>query len=162
MPGIENMSVKRKTLSLLLAVVLALSCLLVLLPTPVYAAARTASVTGNWDNTATWGGSAVPTSADDVTINAGVTVTVNVPNAQCLTLTLNEGTNGNATLTFNNGSQLTIGTSLTLGANNKNRTGNIDMTSGGTLQIGTTVTFNYGTWTPGTGTVEYNGAASDR
>jgi hypothetical protein len=41
-------------------------------------APRTASVSGNWSNTATWGGASVPTSADDVTINSGITVTVDV------------------------------------------------------------------------------------
>ncbi len=40
------------------------------------ASTRTASVSGNWSNTATWSGAAVPTSSDDVTINSGVTVTV--------------------------------------------------------------------------------------
>lgn len=39
-------------------------------------AARTASVTGNWNDTATWGGAAVPVSGDTVTINDGITVTI--------------------------------------------------------------------------------------
>jgi hypothetical protein len=39
-------------------------------------AARTASVSGVWSNTATWGGSSVPGEGDTVTINSGVTVTV--------------------------------------------------------------------------------------
>jgi hypothetical protein len=41
-------------------------------------AARTASVSGPWSSTATWGGSAVPTSLDAVTINSGITVTVDI------------------------------------------------------------------------------------
>lgn len=41
-------------------------------------AARTASVSGLWSNTATWGGSAVPISGDSVTINTGITVTFDV------------------------------------------------------------------------------------
>jgi autotransporter-associated beta strand protein len=53
-----------------------------------FSAVRTASVTGNWNATATWGGSAVPTAADNVTINSGVTVTVTA-NATCLSLTNN-------------------------------------------------------------------------
>ncbi len=39
-------------------------------------AAFTASVTGNWSNTATWGGSGPPGAGDTVTINSGITVTV--------------------------------------------------------------------------------------
>jgi hypothetical protein len=39
-------------------------------------ALRTASVTGNWNNTATWGGSSVPVNGDHVVINNGITLTV--------------------------------------------------------------------------------------
>jgi hypothetical protein len=39
-------------------------------------AAFTASVTGNWSNTATWGGSGPPGASDTATINSGITVTV--------------------------------------------------------------------------------------
>ena len=53
-----------------------------LISSDILAATRTASVSGNWNSTATWGGSAVPTSADAVVINGGVNVTVNV-NAVC-------------------------------------------------------------------------------
>jgi hypothetical protein len=120
------MSTKRETLSVLFALVLALGYLLVLMPTPAHAAARTASVTGNWDSTTTWEGSAVPTSVDTVTVNNGITVTVNVANALCSTLTLNQGTNGTATLSFNSGSKLTIGTTLTVGGTT-NKLGSINM-----------------------------------
>jgi hypothetical protein len=41
-------------------------------------ALRTASVTGNWNNTATWGGAAVPGNGDHVVINNGITLTVPV------------------------------------------------------------------------------------
>lgn len=50
-----------------------------------FGALRTASVSGNWDDVATWGGQPVPTSADDIIIAAGVTVTMNV-NGSCLTI----------------------------------------------------------------------------
>lgn len=43
-----------------------------------FGVARTASVTGNWSNTATWGGSSVPGNGDTITINSGITVTVDV------------------------------------------------------------------------------------
>ena len=61
--------------------------LTVLFPSSTLAAARTASVTGAWNNTATWGGSSIPGSSDSVTIGALVTVTV--PSgyaAQCTTI----------------------------------------------------------------------------
>jgi len=41
-----------------------------------FGAARVASVTGNWSSTATWGGSSVPGNGDTVTINSGITLTV--------------------------------------------------------------------------------------
>jgi autotransporter-associated beta strand protein len=72
------------------------------------AAIRTASVTGNWNNTVTWGGDAVPTSADDVTINAGVNVTVNVA-AACGSITIN----GTGTIT---GAATTLTVSGTTGS----------------------------------------------
>jgi len=58
---------------------------------PATGAIRTASVSGNWGSTATWGGSSIPTSADDVTINNGINVTLN-GSAVCKTLkTINTG-----------------------------------------------------------------------
>ena len=49
----------RFVFALMVIMALALAALPV---TPAYAAARTASVSGNWNNTATWGGLSVPTS----------------------------------------------------------------------------------------------------
>ena len=46
-------------------------------PAAALATARTASVSGNWSNTATWGGT-VPVDGDSVTINAGVNVLMDV------------------------------------------------------------------------------------
>jgi len=55
--------------------------------TPALAAARTASVSGNWSNPATWGGSVPPVTGDTITINSGITVTVDVATT-CASLTL--------------------------------------------------------------------------
>ena len=79
---------------------------------PVMAAAKTASVSGNWSNTATWGGSSVPVAGDTVTINSGITVTVDVA-AACASLTFNNATS-NATLTVNSGVTLTVTGAITL------------------------------------------------
>jgi hypothetical protein len=50
--------------------------ILLIASSTLWGAARTASVTGTWANTATWGGAAAPVSGDTVTINDGITVTV--------------------------------------------------------------------------------------
>jgi hypothetical protein len=73
-----------KFIAALMIVMLVLAALPV---APAFAAARTASVSGNWNDTATWGGAAVPTLADDCTIGDGVTVTVTAA-AVCNSLTL--------------------------------------------------------------------------
>ena len=51
-------------------------------------AQRVASVSGNWGDSATWGGLAPPTAAQTATINAGINVTVNVA-ATTSSLTVN-------------------------------------------------------------------------
>ena len=144
---------------------------------------RTASVSGNWNSTTTWGGASVPSVSDAVTINVGVTVTVNVTNATCASMVIGSG-NGVATLTFaatgspvltvagnvdvgNSGNQNRDGTitftsgstlianSLRLGTTG-NQVGRITMTAGGLLRVNGSITVG-GTgsvWTPGTGTLE--------
>ena len=57
----------------------------------VNGATRTASVSGNWNSTTTWGGRNVPTLADDVTINNGISVTVNAAAACNSLTTINAG-----------------------------------------------------------------------
>ncbi|MFA4975501.1 MAG: peptidoglycan-binding domain-containing protein [Candidatus Paceibacterota bacterium] len=62
--------------------------------------ARTASVTGNWADTATWGGNSVPTSSDTVTINAAVVVTINTAGAVASTVTLVDPVNAGNGITI--------------------------------------------------------------
>ena len=62
-----------------------------LLATSSVMAQRTASVSGPWSSTATWGGLSVPTSTDAVTINNNIAVTIDVA-AQCASLTIAQGT----------------------------------------------------------------------
>jgi fibronectin-binding autotransporter adhesin len=80
----------------------------------VQGATRTASVTGNWSSTTTWGGSAVPTSADAVVINSGVTVTVDGA-AVCASVTINaaSATNG---ITISGTNSLTVSGAITMNA----------------------------------------------
>ena len=80
----------------------------------LFGATKTASVTGNWSSTTTWGGQAVPTSADAVVINDNVNVTVDIA-ASCLSLTINDG--GNVTSVLISGTNsLTITNAISIGA----------------------------------------------
>jgi hypothetical protein len=80
--------------------------------TMVNAQTRTASATGNWNNIATWGGASVPTSINDVVINDGVTVTVNVA-ASCASLTINGGGNVSA-VTISGSNSLAVTGAITI------------------------------------------------
>lgn len=55
---------------------LKLLALFLLCSSLAFGVARTASVTGDWSSTSTWGGSSVPGDGDTCTINTAVTVTV--------------------------------------------------------------------------------------
>lgn len=90
---------------------------------------RTATVSGNWNSTATWGGQSVPTSANAVVINPGVNVIVNV-NAACATLNILNNNWQNNSLTINSGITLTVG----------NGTGNIEIGSGVNVSNGENLT----------------------
>jgi hypothetical protein len=101
-------------------------------------AQRTASVSGNWNSTATWGGQSVPTSGT-VTINAGITVTVTA--AAAATNVTNNGT------LFMNGGSLTIANGGSYTANSGSSTAfnatNV-ITGGGGGNNGVLVTINAG------------------
>ena len=117
---------------------------------------RTATTSGNWNSTTTWGGQSVPTASDDVIINNGVTVTVNVNNAVAASLRLGSG-NGIGALAFNANSVLTVSGTVTLGnSGNNNRRGSIVMTNGGTLVCQGLALGNAGanTFTQGAGTIQ--------
>lgn len=91
----------------LLHIALSTAFILMLSMQVSYAATRTASSSGNWNSTATWGGASVPTSADAVFINSGITVTVNIANAQCASLTFNAAIT-NSALVFSGTNSLSI------------------------------------------------------
>lgn len=82
--------------------------------TDLSAALRTASTSGNWNSTTTWGGQSVPTSADDVVIEGNVTLTVNVA-AACNSLTfVPDASLNNGYLVVNSGITLNISNQLEL------------------------------------------------
>ncbi len=85
-----------KIIAALMIVMLALAVLPV---KTAHAAARVASVTGSWNNTATWGGLSVPVAVDDVTINSNVIVTIpSGYSAQCATINFTNGAAGAAAI----------------------------------------------------------------
>lgn len=130
----------RKITLLVCPFILLLFSLLLISPS-AFAATITASATGIWSSTATWGGSAVPTTSDDVVINSGVTVTVDV-NASCNSLTLAAGTNN--TVSVNSGMTLTVTNAIT--ANNSGSSNTTAALTGsgsitcGSITVGGTVT----------------------
>jgi hypothetical protein len=82
-----------------------------------YAATRTASVSGNWNATATWGGQSVPVVGDDVIINNGRTVTVTAP-AACTSITFPSGNATTTTINLNPGISLTVSLTITIPRSN--------------------------------------------
>ncbi len=83
---------------------------------PARAATRTASVSGSWNSTTTWGGSQPPGSSDSVTINSGVTVTVpGGYSASSSSISFTTGTSGPASITLaDSTSSLTVGGAVTI------------------------------------------------
>lgn len=132
------------------------------------AADRYSVASGNWSSTSTWSttsggasGASVPVTGDNVYIEGGWTVTVDVANAGCQALLIEATSNYNTTssIKFNSGSVLTVAGNVNLGLNGQ-RKGSIDMASGGLFRIGGTLTVaQLGTWIPGSGTIEYYGGS---
>lgn len=94
----------------------------------VFPATRTASVSGNWSNTATWGGLSVPGSGDNVVINSNKTVTVD-GNYTCATLNFTTGTAGAAELNINSPNSLVVTGAVTIqrqGSGGKSNTINVN------------------------------------
>ena len=147
-----------------------------------FAFTRTASVTGNWSNTATWGGNPVPAASDAVIINSNVTVTLDVNTNNILSLTINTqaatGTNGLVvgTYTLNTGTIVMTGSgtsgrfsTISISTGTVNATGNISFSGtaaqarlifsgAGTLNVGGS--FAIGIFTASTGTVNFNANAA--
>lgn len=122
-----------------------------------FGAARIASSSGNWNSSSTWGGNSSPTSSDDVTINAGISVTIPNSTAACKSLKLNNGSSGTATIIFNKNSKLVVSNLVTLSGNSAGKNGTLDMTNTSTLECNGFVlgsgTVNF---IPGAGTIQLN------
>lgn len=147
----------------------------------IYAATKTASVTGSWNNTATWGGAAVPVSTDNIVINSFVNVDITT-NVSITNITIN----ANGALQCGNSSTVTVlgtisgagsyygGTTSTVNFNPNSGSitipstwsfANISIASGKTVTAppGTLTLYkdftNNGTFIHNGGTVNYNSTA---
>lgn len=123
---------------------------------------RTASVSGNWNNTTTWGGQSVPTAVNDVVINNGINVTINIANAECQSLTINGG--GSNTYVTVGANSLTVGGAITINAATSNNVNKYITVSSGTLNCASITMAATGTNTrdcyisiTGTGSVNVSG-----
>ena len=106
--------------------------LLVFISNLTFGQTRTATNSGNWNSTTTWGGQSVPTSLNDVIINSGVTVTVTA-NAACNSLILENPRNSGITeLIINQGIALNVGSasgSISIGSGASMSNGSISNTN---------------------------------
>jgi uncharacterized repeat protein (TIGR02543 family) len=105
------------------------------------AAARSASVSGNWSSTTTWGGSPVPVAGDTCTINNGIAVTVDIA-AVCTSLKFPTA-NKASSLTISGTNSLTLSGALTLtrpssGGGTTNVNVNTGTLSAGSVTLGGT------------------------
>ena len=102
-----------------------------------FAATVTSVATGNWNTGTTWDSGTPPTSADDVVIAAGHTVTFDAGSAAVLSLSVN------ATGTFDmNGGTLTLTNGVTINGNIDDNAGGSVITLGGNFTINSGATFN--------------------
>ncbi len=123
-----------------------------------FAATRTTSQSGSWSSSSTWGNNTPPTSGDVVIINGDFIVTLDIPNAACLSIQIGGSAlgQGTGTLVFTSGSQVIVSGAVSIGPVNNNGTaGSVDMSAGGTLTCEAIVDGRLGTWTAGTGTIEF-------
>ena len=127
------------------------------------AATCTSSASGNWNDGTKWTGlgtctTSGPVAGDAAIVTGGFNMTINAAGLGAASIALGQlGAGNNGTLTFNSGSSLTVSGVVTMG--NGTRTGNIDMTAGGTLTLAS-FTYNAGTFTPGAGTVVLTGTST--
>ncbi|MBN1597154.1 MAG: T9SS type A sorting domain-containing protein [Bacteroidales bacterium] len=134
------------------------------LSSELYADTRTASNNGNWNNTATWGGEAQPTADDDVIINSGISVTVNVASAECATLTF-ASNSSTSVLTINGTNSLTVSGLIYMPQpTSSNRHCNVWVNSGtltcGSVQMTTTSTTRRNVFYITTGTMTITGSVT--
>ncbi|WP_343704958.1 GEVED domain-containing protein [Flavobacterium sp.] len=129
----------------------------------VNAVTKTATTSGNWSSNATWGGATPPAAGDDVVINSGVTVTVNVNTQNINSLVINSASSDNG-ITINSGSTLNVSGLITINAPSGNVSASIAVGSGtlnaGNINIGGGTGSRVGQVTVTTGTINVTGNIS--
>ena len=122
----------------------------------------------NWSNSANWSPTGIPGSGDDVIINNGNIAIVDISTAICKSVQIGVSKTNIGSLTFSSSipaNQLTVIGNFTVGDNNNGanaKTGSLDMTNGGILIVGGSLTapnLAVNGWLPGNGTIVYNGTA---
>ncbi|MEP7143426.1 MAG: hypothetical protein ABI707_11170, partial [Ferruginibacter sp.] len=125
--------------------------------TSVFAGTKISSQSGNWSDASTWGGNPAPVAGDDVIINGGFGITVDISNATSLSLQLGGSTQGAGTgaISFSASGQLTVFGLVNIGPVNKNNTeGSLSMALGGKLICEGIIVGRLGTWNTGAGSIE--------
>jgi len=110
---------------------------------PMFFAPRVASVSGNWNNTATWGGQSVPVAGDTVTINSGITVSVTA-DAACDSLTFTSGATNASNVNINSGVTLDVSGTVTIPRGDSGSDINTMAVGAGTLNAGSIAFTNGG------------------
>lgn len=110
-------------------------CAFLLLATSAFAATYTSTQSGDWNQTATWGGAGTPGSGDDAIITRNHVVTVTGAEV-ALSVTI-DSTAGNKMLVIDSGGsllvELAVGNAITVNAPSPGST-NIVRLNGGTLE----------------------------
>jgi uncharacterized repeat protein (TIGR01451 family) len=155
-----NYPLIRRKLTRILQVAILVTLLALVPATPAYAAACTATTSGNWSSAGTWSCGHVPTSSDDVMIGNGLSITVDVL-AVANSVTLNNG-NASTALTIGGTNSLNVTGDITL-INTTSGTIKVLAVGAGALTVGGNLNLNGGGGTQvtqltvGTGTVSVNG-----
>ena len=120
---------------------------------------RTASVSGNWSSTATWGGSSVPISSQGVCVNAGIAVTVDTA-AACASITFNAVTT-TSSITISGTNSLTVGGAISMPYPSSAKTCTLAVGAGtlsaASLAMSSTTGARYDTLSISTGTATISG-----
>ncbi|MCF7831801.1 MAG: peptidoglycan-binding protein [Candidatus Pacebacteria bacterium] len=93
------------------------------------AAARIASVDGNWTDTATWGGQSVPVAGDDVTINTDIVVIVDTA-VEATSISINDPVAAANGITVETGGSITLTGALTFSGSSSTAHSTVAVESG--------------------------------